>query len=161
MSLRGPLESLGVTASSWEALRRYASKQPSGPITITMGTACAGSEFYLAAFPFFGKRELSKRLHRHFRFDHRWSCELDPMKRQWIMDNFAPPKLFADLKELHCSDHQLTHRSEMSLQADPHLRGTHGAPANADLVAARPGGAFGEPDFRPSDRPLELGSGLG
>ena len=26
---------------------------------------------------------------------------VDPMKRQWIMDNFAPPKLFADLQELH------------------------------------------------------------
>ena len=70
------------------------------------------------------------------------------MKRQWIMDNIAPPKLLADLKELPCSDHLLTHRSEMSLQADPHLRGTHGVPASLQTLWWRaPEVLFGSQTF--------------
>ena len=83
----------------WQAICRHVNIQPSGPITITMGTACSGSEFYLTALPFL-EQEISQRLQRLVRFDHRWSCEIDPRKRQWIMDNFAPPKLFADLTQL-------------------------------------------------------------
>ena len=81
---------------SWQALRQCISNQPSGSIALTVGTVCAGSEIYLAALPVLEK-ELPQRLHRHIRFDHRWSCELGPRKRQRVMDNSAPPKLFADL----------------------------------------------------------------
>ena len=88
-----------LPSHTWRAICQHVSRQPSGPITINVGTACSGSEFYLTALPHL-EEELSKRLHRRIRFDHRWSCELDPQKRQWIVDNFAPQKLFADLTQL-------------------------------------------------------------
>ena len=91
----------------WQAICRHVSKQPSGPITLTVGTACSGSEFYLTALPHIAE-EVSRRLGRDFRFDHRWSCEFDPRKRQWIMDNFAPKKLFGDITKLalgRCHDY--------------------------------------------------------
>ena len=53
------------------------------------------------------EKEISRRLGRTVRFDHRWSCEYDPKKRQWIMDNFAPKKLFGDITKLadgRCQD---------------------------------------------------------
>ena len=84
----------------WQAILRNVAKSPSGPITMTVGTACSGSELYLTALPAL-QSEISRRLGREFRFDHRWSCEISPRKRQWIMDNFSPPKLFADLTQLH------------------------------------------------------------
>ena len=84
---------------TWRAICQHVSRHTSGPITIRVGTACSGSEFYLTALPHL-EEELSKRLHRRIRFDHRWSCELDPQKRQWFVDNFAPQKLFADLTQL-------------------------------------------------------------
>ena len=70
-----------------------------GTITLRIGTACSGSEFYLTALPLIAE-ELSTRFACDFRFDHCWSCELDPHKRQWIMDNFSPKKLFADITSL-------------------------------------------------------------
>ena len=83
----------------WQAICRNVAKQPSGPVTLTLGTACSGSELYLTALPHL-EREISSRLGRSFRFEHRWSCEIDPTKRQWIVDNFAPPKLFGDITRL-------------------------------------------------------------
>ena len=66
-----------LPSHTWRAICQHVSRQPSGPITISVGTACSGSEFYLTALPHL-EEELSKRLHRRIRFDHRWSCELDP-----------------------------------------------------------------------------------
>jgi hypothetical protein len=91
---------------AWQAIARHVAMQPSGPITITVGTACSGSEFYLTCLPYVAE-EISKRLRRPLRFTHCWSCEFDPAKRQWIMDNFAPPKLFGDITRLadgYCHD---------------------------------------------------------
>ena len=73
--------------------------QASAPVRITIGTACSGSEFYLTALPLLAK-EIGARLRRPVLFDHRWSCEIDANKRQWIVDNFAPPRLFADVTKL-------------------------------------------------------------
>ena len=84
---------------AWAAIGRHVAKQPSGPVTFKVGTACSGSEFYLTALPLLEK-EISQRLGRDVRFDHRWSCEIEPRKRQWIMDNFAPKKLFSDITRL-------------------------------------------------------------
>ena len=92
----------------WRALGRHLKKWPGGEvITLTIGTACSGSEFYLTALPLIAQ-ELSKRIGRQVQFDHRWSCELEPQKRQWIMDNFSPKKLFDDITALaegHCHDY--------------------------------------------------------
>ena len=88
-----------VPRHAWHAIAKHLSKKGKGPITITLGTACSGSEIYLTALPFLEK-ELSQRLGRDIRFVHKWSCELDPQKRQWIIDNFSPMKLFADVRVL-------------------------------------------------------------
>ena len=88
-----------VPRRSWEALGRNLGGQASAPVRITFGTACSGSEFYLTGLPLLAG-EMSQRLGRDVRFEHLWSCELDPAKRQWIMDNFAPPKLFGDITRL-------------------------------------------------------------
>ena len=57
---------------------------------------------------------------------------------------------------LPCSDNQLTHRSEMSLQADPHLRGTHGVPASLQNLWWRaPEVLFGSQTF---DQAIDLWS---
>ena len=66
---------------------------------LTFGTACSGSEFYLTSLPLVASC-LSEKLGRPITFVHKWSCEIDPAKRQWILDNFAPPKLFADVTKL-------------------------------------------------------------
>ena len=54
------LAAASIPPDSWQALRRRVSKQPSAPITITVGTACAGSEFYLAALPYSEKRSFPR-----------------------------------------------------------------------------------------------------
>ena len=95
-----------VPAHAWAAICQHVAAPGAGPVTYTFGTACSGSEFYLTAMPLLAA-EVSARLGREVRFVHRWSCELDPRKRQWIVDNFAPPKLFADvtrLAEASCHD---------------------------------------------------------
>ena len=66
-----------LPSHTWRAICQHVSRHTSGPITIRVGTACSGSDFYLTALPHL-EEELSKRLHRRIRFDHRWSCELDP-----------------------------------------------------------------------------------
>ena len=83
----------------WQAICRHVDRQASGPIVLKVGTACSGSEFYLTALPEM-EREISQRLRRRIKFKHMWSCEFVPDKRQWIMDNFAPPKLFGDITRL-------------------------------------------------------------
>ena len=83
----------------WRAIGSHVSQQPSGPITLKVGTACSGSEFYLTALPYI-EREISRRLGLDLRFEHLWSCEYDARKRQWTMDNFSPRKLFGDITQL-------------------------------------------------------------
>ena len=84
--------------SFWDGLGRSMGGAPA-PIRIKVGTACSGSEIYLTAMPLLAA-EIATRLRRPVHFDHRWSCELDANKRQWIADNFAPPRLFADITAL-------------------------------------------------------------
>ena len=88
-----------LPARVWAAICSHVDAPAEGPVTLTFGTACSGSEFYLTAMPLVAA-EISARLRREVRFVHLWSCELDPQKRQWIVDNFAPPKLFGDITAL-------------------------------------------------------------
>ena len=99
--------SASLPAPVWAAICRHMDAPAEGPVVLTFGTACSGSEFYLTAMPLVAA-EISERLRREVRFVHLWACELDPQKRQWIVDNFAPPKLFADvtcLAKASCHDH--------------------------------------------------------
>jgi len=74
-------------------------RERAGPVVLTLGTACSGSEFYLTALPWLAQ-ELELVLGRSFRFKHLWSCEIVAEKQQWIFDNFRPPKIFADITAL-------------------------------------------------------------
>lgn len=85
-----------LSEAVWRRIGKNVTKPPSGLLVLTIGTACSGSEFYLTALPAIAG-EISRRLGFDLRFDHRWSCEYDARKRQWIMDNFAPRKLFGDI----------------------------------------------------------------
>ncbi len=78
---------------------RYNLRRRSGVVNITIGTACSGSEVYLAALPWLEKA-LGRVIGRPIRFVHKWSCEADMAKRRWIEDNFRPRRVFTDIKRL-------------------------------------------------------------
>ena len=73
---------------------------PAGTATvITIGTMCSGSEMYLASLPHL-EQMLSKATGNQVVFKHLWSCEFNRAKREWIYDNFHPPKFLCDVTHL-------------------------------------------------------------
>ena len=68
-------------------------------VHLKIATMCAGSDIVLTMFPHL-QNELSRVLGIAILFDHRWSCEVDPQKQNWIRQNFAVPRLFDDINDL-------------------------------------------------------------
>lgn len=66
---------------------------------IVFGTACSGSEMYLVALPALALH-LGRALGRPVRFTHAWSCEVVKAKREWIVDQFRPAKVFCNIHHL-------------------------------------------------------------
>ena len=69
-------------------------------ITVRMGTVCSGSELLLTCLPHLCscfKQQTGLTLH----FDHRWACEKDDRKCQWIAANFPSlPTIFTDITKM-------------------------------------------------------------
>ena len=66
---------------------------------ITVGTVCSGSELYMLSLEPVATI-LSALTGCIVSFQHKWSCEKNPRKRDWIRDNFRVEHLFGDLLEM-------------------------------------------------------------
>ena len=72
----------------------------SGPLEISVGTLCSGSEMYISSLPEL-QRAIRAGTGTEVRFRHAWSCEVARWKREWIWRNFAPPRIFSDAADLY------------------------------------------------------------
>ncbi|KAI8823181.1 uncharacterized protein EV422DRAFT_394885 [Fimicolochytrium jonesii] len=66
---------------------------------LRVATMCSGTESPLLALDMVA-RAVKKRYGVDLRFEHVFSCEIEPFKQAYIERNFAPPLLFRDVCEL-------------------------------------------------------------
>ena len=73
-------------------LERAAARATAEGRPLRIGTACSGTESPIVVF-----RALAKVL-SGVTFEHVFSCEVCPKKREWIYDNFDVPLVFNDVR---------------------------------------------------------------
>lgn len=64
-----------------------------------VATMCSGTESPLLALELI-RRSISEHYEIDFKFEHVFSCEIEPFKQAYIERNFSPPILFRDVCEL-------------------------------------------------------------
>ena len=73
----------------------YVALDKCGMSALTLGTACSGSDVVAPTLTL-----IAAFWHQQFAlpidFDHRFSCEVVPEKREWIQAHFTVPHIFPD-----------------------------------------------------------------
>jgi len=95
-----------------------------GAASVSYATMCSGTESPIIALHLIS--DACKELHGDaLNFEHRFSCEIDPVKQGYIYRNFGVPILFRDIQELGLPEaHTAWNSKEVVPRADACVAGT-------------------------------------